>query len=116
MSDVQLDEVAGMCAALKDSWAAGTAEEMSASAEHLKPLTRGTLPQEIVSAIANLILKRVWKPGERIPSEKELAARFNVGRSTIREAIKSLVILGVIDARPGDGSFIRQGTSDLLSG
>src|SRR3954468_17181844 len=91
-------------------------EEPSASGEYLKPLTRATLPQEIVAAIADLIMTGVWKPGDRIPSEKELAARFGVGRSTIREAIKSLVILGVIDARPGDGSFIREGTSDLLSG
>jgi GntR family transcriptional repressor for pyruvate dehydrogenase complex len=87
-----------------------------ASGQHLKPLARGTLPQEIVSAIADLILKRVWKPGDCIPAEKELAARFAVGRSTIREALTSLVILGVIEARPGDGSYIREATSDLLSG
>src|SRR5690349_2246029 len=91
-------------------------EEPSASGEYLKPLRRATLPQEIVATIADLIMTRAWKPGDRIPPEKELAARFGVGRSTIREAIKSLVILGVIDARPGDGSFIREGTSDLLSG
>jgi GntR family transcriptional regulator, transcriptional repressor for pyruvate dehydrogenase complex len=88
----------------------------AASGEHLRPLVRGTLPQEIVSAIADLIMKRVWKPGDCIPPEKELAARFAVGRSTIREAIKSLVILGVIEARAGDGSYIREATSDLLSG
>jgi GntR family transcriptional repressor for pyruvate dehydrogenase complex len=88
----------------------------SASGRHLKPLPRGTLPQEIVSAIAALIMKRVWKPGDCIPPEKELAARFAVGRSTIREAIKSFVILGVIEARPGDGSYIRDAKSDLLSG
>jgi GntR family transcriptional repressor for pyruvate dehydrogenase complex len=88
----------------------------SASEQLLKPLSRATLPQEIVAAIAELIMQRVWRPGERIPPEKELAARFNVGRSTIREAIKSLVIFGVIDSRPGDGSFIRGAQSDLLSG
>ena len=79
-------------------------------------MTRATLPQEIVASIADLIMARVWKPGDRIPPEKELAARFHVGRSTIREAVKSLVILGVIEARAGDGSHIRGGTSDLLSG
>lgn len=95
----------------------GNGPEQSASADHLKPLTaRATLPQEIVAAIANLIITRTWKPGDKIPSEKELTARFGVGRSSIREAIQSLVILGVIEARPGDGSYIRAGTSDLLSG
>ncbi len=61
-------------------------------------------------------MRRVWRPGDRIPPEKELAAQFGVGRSTIREAIKSLVILGVVESRPGDGSFIRQPHSELLSG
>ncbi len=92
------------------------APEASTSGEQLKPLVRGTLPQEIVSNVADLIMKRVWRPGDRIPPEKELAARFAVGRSTIREAIKSLVIMGVIEARPGDGSYIREATSELLSG
>lgn len=90
--------------------------EATASAEHLKPLVKITLPQEIVAAIANLIMTRVWKPGDRIPPEKELTNRFGVGRSSLREAIQSLVILGVIEARPGDGSYIRTGTSELLSG
>ena len=90
--------------------------EMTASAEHLKPLAKATLPQEIVAAIAHLIMTRIWKPGDRIPPEKELTSRFGVGRSSLREAIQSLVILGVIEARPGDGSYIRAGTSDLLSG
>ncbi len=89
---------------------------MSVSEQLLKPLTRATLPQEIVAAITGLIMRRVWRPGDRIPPEKELAARFNVGRSTIREAIKSLVIFGVINSRPGDGSFIREPQSNLLSG
>src|ERR1700678_2511342 len=80
--------------------------ETRASVEHLKPLAKRTLPQEIVAAIANLIMTRAWKPGDRIPSEKELTSRFGVGRSSLREAIQSLVILGVIDARPGDGCSI----------
>src|SRR5215218_3783511 len=63
------------------------AVETVASGQYLRPLTRATLPQEVVGAIANLIMNRVWKPGDRIPSEKELADRFGVGRSTIREAI-----------------------------
>jgi DNA-binding FadR family transcriptional regulator len=58
----------------------------------------------------------VWKPGDLIPSEKELAIRFQVGRSTIREAVKSLVVLGVLEARAGEGSFVREPTSELLSG
>jgi GntR family transcriptional regulator, transcriptional repressor for pyruvate dehydrogenase complex len=84
--------------------------------DHIRPVARATLPQEIVDAIADLIMKRIWKPGDMIPSEKELAARFQVGRSTVREAVKSLAVLGVLEARPGEGSFVREPTSELLSG
>ena len=66
---------------------------MSDARTLIRPLTRATLPQEIVKALTDLIMKRVWKPGDLIPSEKELAIWFQVGRSTIREAVKSLVVL-----------------------
>lgn len=82
----------------------------------IRPVSRATLPQEIVKALTDLIMRRVWKPGDLIPSEKELAIRFQVGRSTIREAVKSLVVLGVLEARAGEGSFVREPTSELLSG
>ncbi len=82
----------------------------------IRPVSRATLPQEIVKALTELIMKGVWKPGDLIPSEKELAVRFQVGRSTIREAVKSLAVLGVLEARAGEGSFVRAPTSELLSG
>jgi GntR family transcriptional regulator, transcriptional repressor for pyruvate dehydrogenase complex len=85
-------------------------------ASPIRPISRATLPQEIVKAITDLIMRRVWKPGDMIPSEKELALRFQVGRSTIREAVKSLVVIGVLEARAGEGSFIREPNSELVSG
>jgi GntR family transcriptional repressor for pyruvate dehydrogenase complex len=84
-------------------------------ADAIKPIGRPNLTREVVNAIARLIMERVWRPGDSIPSEKELAARFRVGRSTIREAIQSLVTMGVVAIRPGEGSFIREPTSELLS-
>lgn len=93
--------------------AQGESDEMQ---PNIRPLSRATLPQEIVKAIAELIMRRVWKPGDMIPSEKELALQFGVGRSTIREAVKSLVVVGVLEARAGEGSFVRESTSELLSG
>jgi hypothetical protein len=89
---------------------------MSDAGTLIRPVSRATLPQEIVKALTDLIMKRVWKPGDLIPSEKELAIRFQVGRSTIREALKSLVVLGVLEARAGEGSFVREPTSEFLSG
>jgi GntR family transcriptional repressor for pyruvate dehydrogenase complex len=89
---------------------------MTDAAALIRPIARATLPQEIVKALTDLIMKGVWKPGDMIPSEKELALRFQVGRSTIREAVKSLAVLGVLEARAGEGSFVREATSELLSG
>ena len=89
---------------------------MTDPAALIRPIARATLPQEIVKALTDLIMKGAWKPGDMIPSEKELALRFQVGRSTIREAVKSLAVLGVLEARAGEGSFVREATSELLSG
>ncbi len=89
---------------------------MTASDSLIRPISRATLPQEIVKALTDLIMRGAWKPGDLIPSEKELAIRFRVGRSTVREAVKSLVVLGVLEARAGEGSFVREATSELLSG
>ena len=46
------------------------------------------------------------KPGERLPSERDLAQRLEVGRSSVREAIAALQVHGVIETRPGAGSFV----------
>ncbi len=88
----------------------------ASEADYIRPVSRATLPQEIVNTIAELIMQGIWKPGDMIPSEKELAARFQVGRSTIREAVKSLAVLGVLEARVGEGSYVRETNSELLSG
>ena len=88
---------------------------MASEGDLIKPIGRTNLTREVVNAMARLIMQRVWGPGDPIPSEKELATRFGVGRSTIREAIQSLVTLGVVEIRHGEGSFIREPTSELLS-
>lgn len=88
----------------------------ASEADQVRPVSRATLPQGIVNAIAELIMQGTWKPGDMIPSEKDLAARFQVGRSTIREAVKSLAVLGVLEARVGEGSYVREANSELLSG
>ncbi|MDQ7864958.1 GntR family transcriptional regulator [Peribacillus frigoritolerans] len=46
-------------------------------------------------------------PGDKIPSERELSDRFNVGRSSVREALRALELLGLIETRRGEGTFIR---------
>jgi GntR family transcriptional repressor for pyruvate dehydrogenase complex len=53
-------------------------------------------------------------PGVRLPSERALAERLRVGRSAVREAIASLEILGVVQVRPGSGTYLQGNASELL--
>jgi GntR family transcriptional repressor for pyruvate dehydrogenase complex len=69
-------------------------------------VNRTSLSDEIVEQIIDLISRGVLKPGERLPSEKELCLRFGVGRTTIREALRSMAVMGVLDGRVGEGTFV----------
>lgn len=61
---------------------------------------------DIVRDIRDMIRQEKIKPGERIPSERELAETMQVGRSTLREALRSLELLGLIETRRGEGTFL----------
>lgn len=63
--------------------------------------------QEILLEINNLIKEDGLKPGDRLPSERELAERLRVGRSSVREALRALELLGLITTRRGEGTFIQ---------
>lgn len=60
----------------------------------------------IVSEMRDMIREQNIRPGDRIPSERELAEKLAVGRSTIREALRSLELLGLIKTRRGEGTFL----------
>ncbi len=62
--------------------------------------------KEIVDQVRDLISSGRLGPGDRLPSERELAQTFRVGRSTVREAIRSMESLGLIEVRPGEGTFL----------
>jgi DNA-binding FadR family transcriptional regulator len=55
-----------------------------------------------------------FAPGERLPSERELARRLEVGRASVREAIAALGVQGAIETRPGSGSFVADGAAERL--
>jgi DNA-binding FadR family transcriptional regulator len=62
---------------------------------------------EIVKQLRMMIHTDHLKPGDKIPSERELSERLNVGRSSVREALRSLELLGLIETRRGEGTFIK---------
>lgn len=52
------------------------------------------------------VLREEWKPGEKIPSENQLAQLFNVSRIAIRESIQKLVSLGILESKQGGGTYV----------
>lgn len=73
----------------------------------LEPVGRsGTLTEAIAGQLIQLIMNGDYKPGERLPSEFELAARFKAGRGAVREALKALSIVGLVRVMRGKGTFV----------
>jgi len=64
-------------------------------------------PRRISEAIADDIVSGRLRPGEQLPSERALAARYGVGRPLVREALRSLGELGLIETHAGRGTFVR---------
>lgn len=61
----------------------------------------------VIRAIQNYIIDNNLEAGDRLPTENELAEKLQVGRSSVREAVKSLEVLGVIETKAGEGMFVR---------
>ena len=65
------------------------------------------LYQQIARQIEAQLSKGLWKIGDRLPAERELAQRFSVSRQTIREAVIALEVDGVLEVVPGSGVYVR---------
>ncbi len=69
--------------------------------------------EAVAEQIERLIIRRL-KPGDKLPSERELAEALHVSRSSIRDAIRSLELMGLVEPRQGAGTIVREPTADLL--
>src|SRR5580658_2864266 len=67
--------------------------------------------EEVAKQIERLILKKL-KPGDKLPSERELAEMLQVSRSSIRDAIRSLELMGLVEPRQGAGTIVRERSAD----
>jgi len=76
----------------------------------LKPIQRSRLYESAVDQIRSLILADNYKPGDRLPSERELAEQLSVGRPSVREALRILGAMGLIEIRVGNGTYVRDVT------
>ena len=71
--------------------------------------------QTLIVRFQEMLREGVLTQGARLPSERELATHFNVARSSLRQALKVLEILGVITQRVGDGSYLSADASAVMS-
>lgn len=72
-----------------------------------------TLPEQAAEQISRLIVDRRLTSEDKLPSEFELAEQLNVGRGTIREAVKLLVARNVLDIRRGKGTYITKNPGEV---
>ncbi|BFH10500.1 GntR family transcriptional regulator [Paenibacillus dendritiformis] len=73
--------------------------------EH-RPLKKQTLVEQAIERMEELIQSESWPLDSRIPPEPELVQAFGISRNSIREAVKSLIHVGVLEARQGDGTYV----------
>ena len=76
---------------------------------------KDNVTQLLILRFQEMLREGVLTQGTRLPSERELAAHFSVARSSLRQALKVLEIMGVITQKVGDGSYLNTDTSAVLS-
>jgi GntR family transcriptional repressor for pyruvate dehydrogenase complex len=79
------------------------------------PIRRDRLSEEVADRLLAGIVDGKFELGERLPPERELVRLFEVGRPTIREALRVLSVLGVLEVRSGEGTFIVRRHADFIA-
>lgn len=87
---------------------------MTSELPGLNPSRREPNSVEITRQLLDYLLSGQVEVGQRIASERKLADALGIGRSTVREALKSLHLLGLVDVRQGDGTYLVKPDSGLL--
>ena len=82
--------------------------------DYLKKIERPSVVQYVIDSLTEALLSGELKPGDRIPTEMELSQQLGVARNSVREAVKILVYIGVLEIRRAEGTFVCSGFSDSL--
>ncbi|MEW6420668.1 MAG: FadR/GntR family transcriptional regulator [Deinococcota bacterium] len=79
------------------------------------PVRKVKLSDMVVSELLTLIRNGTYASGSRLPAERELSSRFKISRTSLRDAFRQLELLGYVEIRQGDGTYVRAPDSDTLS-
>jgi GntR family transcriptional repressor for pyruvate dehydrogenase complex len=80
----------------------------------VEPVKSTRIYEEIVRQIRQMISEGRLKSGDRLPPERDLAEKFVVSRTSVREALRTLESLGLVEIRPGEGTFVRRVSVESL--
>lgn len=78
------------------------------------PIKNTKVYEQVIDQIKNMIVDGTLKKGDKLPSERELVQELQVSRTSIREALRALEIIGLVECRQGEGNFIRQSFESSL--
>jgi GntR family transcriptional repressor for pyruvate dehydrogenase complex len=81
---------------------------------NFKPIKAKRLYEEVVEQIKQLMAGGELKPGDKLLPERELAERLEVSRASVREAIRTMEMMGFVEIRAGDGTFVRDANADAI--
>jgi len=80
----------------------------------LEPVRRSKIYEEVAARIRRLIADGRLKPGDKLPPERELAVALGVSRTSVRDAIRTLQVTGLLEPRQGEGTVVRELSTDTL--
>lgn len=86
----------------------------SSSAQRFETVRKVRRYEQVADQIRKLVSDGTLKPGDLLPPERELAAKLGVGRSSIRDAVRTLEVMGILEPRQGHGTVVRDLSTDAL--
>lgn len=87
---------------------------MATARTEFEAIRRTKLYEKVAQQIQGLIRDGLLKPGDHLPPERELAETFQVSRSSVRDAIRALEVMGLVEPRQGEGTVVRDVTAETL--
>ena len=83
-------------------------------AREMGTVRRSGLTEQLVEKFESLVLKGVLSPGEQLPPERRLAQLLSVSRASLRQALKALQVMGILEVRQGSGNYLRESAGEIL--
>lgn len=79
---------------------------MRSTVKSVTPVSRTKLTASVFEQLLSYVVSGDWKAGDRIPPERDLCQQLGIARTSLREALKAMELVGMLDSRVGDGTFV----------